>query len=130
MLGQILSSQSIGSKTSNFLIRINEASYDKTSQTDVSFQIPTENYADAEILTRGICYKISDGTMPFVYDYTVSEDGPFPPGDYSISVTGLATNTTYTFRPYIITIYGIIYGEPVEVVTTDLSEKFYIEFYS
>lgn len=76
------------------------------------------NKSGEEILTRGFCYKITDGTPPDINDSVVSEGagaGDYDLGEYSLPITSLNPSEKYTVVAFAENSTGIGYGSPIDV---------------
>lgn len=86
-----------------------------------SERTPTSATANGNILTlggyyvttRGFCYKKGTTGDPTVDDSTVSEDGEFIEGPYSLSITDFESEEDYRVRAYATGPKGTAYGETV-----------------
>jgi uncharacterized protein (TIGR02145 family) len=72
------------------------------------------NAQESAIIDKGICWSTSPN--PVVYQNAMVSAGNAS-GDFKKSVQGLALNTTYFARAYIITNVGIVYGNTVSFTT-------------
>jgi hypothetical protein len=76
--------------------------------TDIGTDAPT---------VRGFCYKTGATGAPTTSDSTVYETGTFSTGAYSLSITGLSTDTSYRIRAYATNSDGTGYGDTVQILT-------------
>jgi uncharacterized protein (TIGR02145 family) len=72
------------------------------------------NAQESAIIDKGICW--SSAPNPLVYQNAMVSAGNTP-GDFKKSVQGLALNTTYYARAYIISNIGIVYGNTISFTT-------------
>jgi len=72
------------------------------------------NAQESAIIDKGICW--SSAPNPLVYQNAMVSAGNTP-GDFKKSVQGLAINTTYYARAYIISNIGIVYGNTISFTT-------------
>lgn len=73
--------------------------------------------AGAVTLSRGFCYLEGEDLEPTVTDVVVLEEGEFEEEDYSLVITSLKVESTYSIRAFVDTEFGIAYGNTVEVTT-------------
>lgn len=127
MLGNTIGSFPLGSKDSSVLVKIDPVTYERESQTEINFQIPLSDPDDTDIIIeRGICYKLAtDPGLPTVDDLKMFETGPFDQEGFTMTLD-LATNTEYKFRPYVIGKYGIIYGDEIIILTSEINNRYRI----
>jgi len=74
------------------------------------------NAGGASITERGICYNTSKN--PTVANVVIKSGSG--PGDFSVTLSGLAANTTYYIRAYAINVIGTSYGNEVSFTTASL----------
>ncbi len=86
----------------------------KADRADASGTIVT--LGGSTITERGFCY-VAGTALPTTADLKVFDTGSFTTGNYSKTLTGMAGNTTYTIRPYVIDSSGTTYG-PINSLTT------------
>ena len=102
-------------------ITINSATLGATIELDPLTENNPLAVPAPEIIERGVVYSVST-TNPFP---TIDGPGvnrlvssPVGVGTYTVSATGLVSNTPYAFRGYVITDAGIFYSTPVSNFTT------------
>jgi len=78
---------------------------------------------------RGFCYIVTDGDiLPTVNDFVVYETGTFGIGGYSMNITGLDENVSYTVRPFATNGAGTSYGPPIQIQTYDFINAIYFGY--
>jgi hypothetical protein len=102
-------------------ITINSATLGATIELDPLTANNPLSDVPPQIIERGVVYSVST-TNPFP---TIDGPGvnrlvssPVGVGTYTVSATGLVSNTPYAFRGYVITDAGIFYSTPVSNFTT------------
>lgn len=72
---------------------------------------------DPTYTEKGFVYS-SSNTLPTINDSKISVDGTST-GKYSVSLSGLQTNTFYYVRAYAINVKGVIYGDVIQILGPD-----------
>ncbi|MEI7595781.1 MAG: LamG-like jellyroll fold domain-containing protein [Bacteroidota bacterium] len=80
---------------------------------DVSCNITSVGVGNTSV--RGVCYRTS--SCPTVNDSKTQTTGTYSTGTYTISLSGLASNTTYYARAYTTNANGTSYGEEISFKT-------------
>lgn len=73
---------------------------------------------DSNLVTQGIAYSTSE--LPSQSNSTIV----FSDESYNLEVTGLATSTTYYFRPFFVNQDGVFYGNQISVTTLSTDIEF------
>jgi len=78
----------------------------------------TPSDCDSNVVTQGIAYSTSE--LPSQSNTTIV----FSSESYSVEVTGLASSTTYYFRPFFVNQDGVFYGNQLSVTTLSTQIQF------
>ena len=78
----------------------------------------TPSDCDSNVVTQGIAYSTSE--LPSQSDTTIV----FSDQSFNIEVTGLASSTTYYFRPFFVNQDGVFYGNQISVTTLSTQIEF------
>ena len=73
---------------------------------------------DSNLVTQGMAYSTSE--LPSQSNSTIV----FSDESYNLEVTGLATSTTYYFRPFFVNQDGVFYGNQISVTTLSTDIEF------
>jgi hypothetical protein len=76
---------------------------------------------NADVTTRGFCWDLAANADPDINDSKTVENGNFPTGAFTASVTGLLPNTSYKIRSYATNSVGTGYGSAVTFTTAPLN---------
>ena len=109
---------SITYSLSENLVRLTTGSPIKVKKTSMvsDFELASKiSFADPSITEQGICYSLSNAN-PTIGDEKVIF-GTFQKGVCQVTITGLANNTFYYYRPYFVVADCVYYG-PVKTFST------------
>ena len=101
-------------------IMIGTTTTDSASYNKVTVSAQVTSLGGNSIQQHGFCW--GTASNPEISGQHSSLGSMANPGKFSEQITGLATNTKYYVRPYIIYIYGTLYGQHVEATTKQLSK--------
>jgi hypothetical protein len=97
-----------------------------TSQTTASLTVESgiTDLGDGEFSEKGFCWRVSDGVTPTLDNCDGSQASSSTSNEnFSYTITGLQSATTYSVRPYVKTTYNweafVSYGDVITCTTND-----------